>query len=223
MILLENIFDSLTDEELKEKIEAELKENIKEVKKSLKSKNLFTPIDKFTKIDDLLRENIKQQHLTNQLLLALYYKKEKDGKIIPIQPNGINTSAIFKGLKFGDDYQTLNPILNGVVVDGSQQILTIEGSGIIDVIKFVSSTANANNKSYGVSIQCDKNLLYKNTFTELEARTPNERGMVFYEDTIKLVYIGMFKTISYTKGFKIEVYDSKATFSMIQIKYHKKV
>ncbi len=206
---------------------AELKKKIQEKENSLKS-NFVNPIDKFTSIDDLLREtvialrsSIEEQRINNKLLLAIYYK---DGSITPYEPNGVDTSAILEGLRGGDDYQTLNPLFHNLKVDGKQQIINIEGSGIIDVIKFVSSTSTANNKSYSVRITCDKTVLYANTFTELEARTPNERGMVCYEDTINLEYIMMFKLIGYTKSIKIDVYNSNnVDFSLIQIKYHKKV
>ena len=208
---------------------AELKKKIQEKEKSLKS-NFKNPIDKFTKIDDLLRENIilqrdliEEQHISNKLLLALYYKQEKDGFIAPYQSNGINSEAILKGLQGGDDYQTLNPISYNI--SGKDAIIEIKGSGIIDTIKLVSNNTTTDNKSYSIEITCDKSILYKNTFAELEARAGTERGMVCYEDLIKNLYVLIFRTILYTNGFKIKVINSKTTtkFTLFQVKYHKKV
>jgi len=219
----------LTIDEIKKGIQAE-KNRIQAEKNRLKS-NFKNPLDKITSIDDLLRETIaslkdltQEQEVTNKILIAMYIQEGADGSMTAKPIAGVDTESILAGLRGGDDYQTLNPILNNVAINGNEQIINIEGSGIIDVIKFVSSTSTANNKSYSVRITCDKSILYANTWTELASRTPNERGMVCYEDIINLEYILMFKLIAYSDNFKIDVYDcNNAKFSMIQIKYHKKM
>jgi len=206
--------NSLSIDELK-------KIRLKEEEASLKS-NFFNPLDKFTEIDDLLRENIKQQHFTNQLLLALYYKKEKDGKIVPIQPNGIDTSAILEGLRgAGDDYKTLVVNIEGEKITGSETIFKISGTGILAECKFQSSNLDVNNKAYGVRIYSDKDIIYQDTWANFESRSFFETDMTCYEDVIGY-YILSFKTIGYLKNLKIEVYDSKASFTNIYIKYHQK-
>ena len=117
-----------------------------------------------------------------------------------------------------DDYQTLNKILSGKDVNISEK-----GSGVIDTIKLVSLTTSVDNKDYSIEIVCDDNILYKDSWNNLETRTATERGMVCYEDDIKEQYLLIFRTILYTESFEIKVFDSKATFSLFQIKYHRKV
>ncbi len=223
MILLTDV-KSLSIDDLKKGIQEKKNSILKKIN-SVRSKN---PIDKFTSIDDLLRETIaslkdltQEQEVTNKILIAMYIQEGADGSMTAKPIAGVDTSAILQGLRGGDDYRTLNKIIYNEI--GDNTILEVNGSGIIDVIKFVSSTSTVDNKDYSVRIWCDATILYANTWTELEARTPNERGMVCYEDIINLEYILMFKTISYTEGFKIEVYDSNATLTMAQIKYHERV
>ena len=54
---------------------------IQEEESSLKS-NFKNPIDKFTKIDDLLRQNIALQRDLNKILLALYIQERADGSTV---------------------------------------------------------------------------------------------------------------------------------------------
>ena len=205
---------------------AELKKRIKEKKTNLIKSN---PLDKFTNIDELLKENqlalrdlIEEQHITNKILLALYIQEASDGSLVAKPIAGIDTSAILEGLKGGgDDYQTLNPIMHNI--DGKDANIRITGSGIIDTIKLVSNTTTTDNKDYSIEFNCDRNILYKTTFADLESRAGTERGMVCYEDIFAFKYLLIFRTILYIKGFEIKVYDSKAKFESFQVKYHKKV
>jgi len=216
---------SLSTENIKKIVEKQREAKKANLSKGLKIPIPKNPLDKFTSIDELLRENITaqrdlfdEQRTTNKLLLALYYK---DGAGVSIQPNGVDTTAILEGLRGGDDYRTLNKIIHNET--GDKTILEVVGSGIIDVIKFVSPTTTVDNKDYSVRIRSDTTILYANTWTELEARTPNERGMVCFEDEDSNEYLLMFKTIAYSEKFTIEVYDSNATLSMVQVKYHERV
>ncbi len=204
--------------------------NIDELRKKVAEKGraleaiLKNPIDKFTDVDDLLRENlilqrdlIEEQHISNKLLLHILFKEDSGG-LAPYKPEGIDTEAILEGLGAGDDYQTLNKILSGKDAN-----ISVEGSGIIDTIKLVSNTTTTDNKDYSVEIVCDDNILYKDSWDNLEARTATERGMVCYEDDIKGQYLLIFRTILYTERFSVKVFSSKATFSLVQVKYHQKV
>ncbi len=222
-------FDNLSVEEIKKMTAGIIK---KDNKKETFLKNipkLFkNPIDKFTSTDELLKQNLislrdlnEEQHITNQLLLNILFKTGTDGSIAPYQPNSIDTESILSGLKGGDDYQTLNPIM--LNINGKDAGIRVEGSGIIDTIKFVSSTTTTDNKDYTVEVKCDKTILYNNTFAELEARTGTERGMVCYEDLLAFKYLLIFRTILYTNGFEIRVLNAKGKFEMFQVKYHKKV
>lgn len=209
---------SLSTEELKRGIE-EKKNNLSKRLKTDRSKLL----DKYTEIDDLLRKLIKETHITNKILVALYIQEAADGSMVAKQLNGVDTSAILEGLRGGDDYRTLNPISSNIKIDGSKEIFSVEGSGVIDVIKIISSTSSVSNKDYSIRIRCDTTILYANTWTELETRTPNERGMVCFEDEDSSEYVLIFKTIAYSEGFMIEIYDSSATLNTVQVKYHEKV
>jgi len=154
--------------------------------------------------------------LSNRLLLALL--KAQYGSKVPFEPEGIDAEAILESLGAGDDYQTLNKILSGKDAN-----ISVKGTGIIDTIKLVSNTTTTDNKDYSVEIVCDDNILYKDTWDNLETRTATERGMVCYEDDIKGQYLLIFRTILYTESFEIKVFASKATFSLVQVKYHQKV
>ncbi len=220
MILLEDI--STWDEERIERETKKInKETEKKIKEFFKTKPKFNPIDKFTSVDELLKENIKQQHLTNQLLLALCYKKEKDGKIVSIQPNGIDTSAIIEGLKGGDNYKTMVKNITSTIT-GSENVFGIKGTGILAEVKFQSSNANVNNKAYSVRILSDKDIIYNGTWSNFESRSYYEADMTAYEDAINGYYILSFKKVAYLKNLKIEVYESSATFTNIYIKYHER-
>ena len=217
--------NSLSIEELRKKVQ-EKKANFSKSLKIDSSKIL----DKYTNIDELVRDLVLAQHetndalnMTNKLLIALYLQEASDGSLVAKQPNGIiDTSAILEGLRGGDDYRTLNKIIHNET--GDKTILEIKGSGIIDVIKFVSSNASVDNKDYSVRIRSDTTILYANTWAEFEARTPSERGMVCYEDDITHnEYLLIFKTIAYSENLTIEIYESNATLSLIQVKYHEKV
>ena len=211
-------------EDISRLTDAELIKKIKDLKE--KGKSFFkNPIDDFTDIDDLLRQNlilqrdlIEEQHISNQLLLHILFKEDSDGSIIPYEPKGINTEAILESLGSGDNYQTLNRILSGKDANFSEK-----GSGFIDTIKFVSPTISVDNKDYSVEIVCDDNILYKDTWDNLEIRTATEKGMVCYEDDIKEQYLLIFYNIFYTESFEMKVFNSKAIFSLVQVKYHRKV
>ncbi len=212
-----------------EKMTQGLNEEVDEIKTRLKKKPIFnnSPIDKFTKIDDLLRQNIalqkdliEQVHISNKLALATYYKNGITSSV-PTDPYGVDTSVLERLKVSSDDYQTLNPIM--LNLDGNDAGIRVDGSGIIDTIKFVSTTTTIDNKDYTVEVKCDKTILYNNTFAELEARTGTERGMVCYEDLLAFKYLLIFRTILYTNGFEIRVLNSKAKFELFQVKYHKRV
>lgn len=211
---------SLSIENLKKVVEKKQKDE----KQYNLSKGFKINIDKYTKIDELLRDLIKETHITNKILVALYIQEAADGSMVAKDPTGVDTSAILKGLRGVDDYRTLNPIFNNIKIEGSsKEIFNVKGSGIIDVIKFISSTSTVNNKDYSVRIRGNNTILYQNSWTELESRTPNERGMVCFEDEDNNEYVLIFKTIAYSESFKIEIYDSNATLDMIQVKYHERV
>ena len=91
------------------------------------------------------------------------------------------------------------------------------------VIRLVSSSLDTDNKDYSIEIICDDNVLYKGTWDTLESRSATEKGMVCFEDEIDNQYILNFLGNYYSKSFEVKVYDSKATFSLFQIKYHNKV
>ena len=164
----------------------------------------------------LQRDLIEEQHISNKLLLHILFKE--DVGIVPYEPKGIDTEEILESLGAGDDYQTLNRILSGKEANISEK-----GVGFIDTIKLVSNTTTTDNKDYSIEIVCDDNIIYKDSWDNLEARTATERGMVCYEDDIKGQYLLIFRNIFYTESFEMKVFNSEATFSLVQVKYHGKV
>ncbi|KKL54583.1 hypothetical protein LCGC14_2263960 [marine sediment metagenome] len=204
---------------------AELKKKIQKTEQSLKS-NFVNPIDKFTKIDDLLREtvialrsSIKEQRINNKLLLAIYYKNGENGYI---QPNGIDTSAILSDLSVRDDYKTIIKNLENVKITGSERVFEIAGMGIMAECKLQSSNSTIDNKTYSIRIFSDKDLIYSGTWANFESRSYYESDLTCYEDDINGNYILSFKNIAYLKNLKIEVYESSATLTNIYLKYHEK-
>jgi len=169
-----------------------------------------------------LKDLTQEQEVTNKILLALYIQEAEDGTITAKPIAGVDTSAILEGLRgVGDDYKTLVVNIEGGRITGSEKILKISGTGILAECKFQSSNLDVNNKAYGVRIYSDKDIIYQDTWANFESRSFFETDMTCYEDVIGY-YILSFKTIGYLKNLKIEVYDSKASFTNIYIKYHQK-
>lgn len=226
-------FSNLSDEEI-EKMTQGLNEEVKELEARLKKKPIFNNpiIDKFTKIDDLLRQNIalqkdliEQVYISNKLALATYYK---DGgtSVAPKDPYSVDTSILERLKVSSDDYKTLVKNFENMKVSGSEKIFEIEGSGIVAEIKFQSSNATATNKVYGVRIMSDNSIVYQDTWSKFEGRNAYETDMTCYEDLISGFYILAFKNMAFAKSLIIEVYGSAGltiSFSNIYLKYHLKV
>ena len=194
-----------------------LEDKIEEKKKQIAAfkEQFINPIDKFTKQDEILLELLKEQEETNKLLvlnnrILLTLLKTQFG-------DDINLIESLEGYGEGD-YQTIN-----IQTTGKDVSYRKEGVGYIELIRLVSSSLDVNNKDYSVEIISDDNVLYKGTWDTLEARSATEKGMVCFEDEIDNQYILNFLGNYYSEYFEVKVYDSKATFSLFQIKYHNKV
>jgi len=192
----------------------ELESKIAEKKKQISAfKEGF--IDQFSKKDEILLELLKEQEETNKLLvlnnrILLTLLKTQFGEDI----------SLIESLEgYGEEgYQTINIQTSGKDVNYRK-----EGSGFIELIRLVSSSLNADNKDYSIEVICDDNVLYKGSWETLEGRSATEKGMVCFEDEIDDQYILNFLGNYYSEYFEVKVYDSKATFSLFQIKYHSKV
>ena len=223
MLNLED-FSDLTVEEI-EKMTKNINEEVKELEVRFKKKTNFkNPIDKFTDVDELLRQNINQQYITNKLLFAIYYKQGISGSIDrDIKP--YQSNDIIERMKVsGDDYKTLVNNIANMKISGSNKVFEIEGSGILAECKIQSSNATVNNKAYGVSIVSDNSVVYKDTWANFENRSHYETDMSCWEDAILGHYILAFKNMAFAKSLTIEIYGSTVSvFSNIYLKYHLKV
>jgi hypothetical protein len=195
----------------------ELENKIEEKKKQISAfKERFKlDIDKYTKQDEILLELLKEQEETNKLLvlnnrILLTLLKTQFGE-------NINLIESLEGYGEGD-YQTIN-----IQTSGEDVYYRKEGTGYIELIRLVSSSSDVNNKDYSIEVICDDNVLYKGTWDTLEARSATEKGMVCFEDDIDSQYILNFLGNYYSESFEVKVYESNATFSLFQIKYHSKV
>ena len=195
----------------------ELEAKIEEKKKQIAAfrERFKIDIDKFTKQDEILLELLKEQEETNKLLvlnnrILLTLLKTQFGEDIDLIES-------LEGYGEGD-YQTIN-----IQTTGKDASYRKEGTGYIELIRLVSSSLDVNNKDYSIEIVCDDNVLYKGTWDTLEGRSATEKGMVCFEDEIDNQYILNFLGNYYTEYFEVKVYDSKATFSLFQIKFHNKV
>ncbi len=195
----------------------ELEAKIQEKKKQIAAfrERFKIDFDKFTKQDEILLALLQEQEETNKLLvlnnrILLTLLKTQFGEDIELIES-------LEGYGEGD-YQTINIQTSGKDVNYRKK-----GTGFIELIRLVSSSLDVNNKDYSIEVISDDNVLYKGTWDTLEARSATEKGMVCFEDDIAEQYILNFLGNYYSEYFEVKVYDSKATFSLFQIKYHSKV
>lgn len=217
-------FSKLSVEEI-EKMTRNINNEVKELEVRLKKKPIFnSPIDKFTKIDDLLRQNIhlqkeliEQIYISNQLSWATL-KKSSDGFISPY-PNG-DRPIILGG---DDDYKTIVNNLTSMKISGSSEVFKIDGSGIVGEIMFKSSNATVNNKVYGVRIMSDNSIAYQDTWANFFNRSFHEVDVSCWEDLVRNYYLLVIQKIAFAKNLIIEVYGSTTHFTDIYIKYYLKI
>lgn len=227
MLNLED-FSDLTVEEI-EKMTRNINKEVKELEVRLKKKPNFNLniIDKFTGVDELLRQNIhlqkeliEQMYISNQLSWATYKKTQgADGGFISPYPNG-DKPIIFGG---DDDYKTIVNNVANMKISGSNKVFNIEGSGIVAEVMFKSTNATVNNKAYGVRIMSDNSIAYQDTWANFFNRSFHEVDLACWEDLIRNYYLLEFQNITFTKNLIVEVYGSTAHFTDIYIKYHLKV
>ncbi len=235
-------FENLTEEELKKRI-ANTEKKISSIKKKTPKKSIALSgqpkktfdfkkfdfknidfglnIDKYTQIDDILRELYKQQQLTNKLLYSLYLKSGSSNTTI-INPSEGITGDSLEGL-LSERYRSKVKNFVNQIITGTKVILEMEGSGAISEMLFLSSDALAANAVYGVRIISDGIIIYQDTYTGFTSRSNYETDMTAFNDAGNSNYVLTFQSIAYDNSFKIEVYDSTATFTDIYIKYHEKI
>lgn len=223
MLNLEDL-SKLTTEQIK-KMTEDVNKDIEDIKIRLKKKPIFnSPIDKFTKIDDLLRQNIalqkeliEQMYISNQLSWATL-KKSSDGDFISPYPNG-DRPIILGG---DDDYKTIVSNITNMKISGGSKVFEINGSGIVAEVRFQSSNI-ATNRIYGVRIVSDNSIVYQDTFANFFNRSFHETDLSCWEDVPHGYYLLVFQRIAFSKNLIVEVYGSIATFSDIYLKYHLKM
>lgn len=187
-------------------------------------------IDKYTKIDDILREVYKQNQITNRILLAIYIRLGKVSPTIPTQPQPIVLEPTPNELPLGDlesifsdNYTSKVEYLSNKIIVGSKKIFDKKMSGVLVECKFHSSNLLPANKVYNVRILADGGVVYDDSYANFEARNNYESDMTCYEDSNNNFYVLIFQNIVFTNSLVIEVYGSTTTFTEIYLKYHKKV
>lgn len=183
-------------------------------------------IDKFTSVDEILNQLLREQQESNNLLelqiriLYAIYKKEigQGSQSIDIQQPLLDIEDVFSSR-----YQTRFIPLENPDLGTGRVVHHEEGSGYIVEIIFVSSTDDVDNKSYSVRIIIDDNTMYNGSFTSFETRSLRETDLTCYEDDNYDLYILHFSNIFYIYNFTVEVYANDAQFEQIYIKYNREV
>lgn len=224
MLNLED-FSELTVEEI-EKMTQSINKEVKDLETRLKKKpNLnLNIIDKFTNVDELLRQNIhlqkeliEQMYISNQLSWATL-KKSSDGDFISPYPNS-DKPIILGG---DDDYKTIVSNITNMKISGGSKVFEINGSGVVAEVMFKSVNL-PQNKVYGVRIMTDNSIAYQDTWANFFNRSFHEVDVSCWEDLVRNYYLLEIQKIAFAKNLIIEVYGSTTHFTNIYLKYHLKV
>ena len=209
-------------EEIKRLID-EKKRKILELRRSLEL-NKRSAIDQYTQIDEILRQLLQEQQITNEqlsitnkLLYAIYLMGgvggEGKGEIPKVDLSELGSN------RFRTKVVHLSPSGN----IGTQRIFKVEGAGYVEEVKFISSNSSANNKSYSVRVIADDSVIYDATWDEYESRSLHETDVTAFNDTNNSVYVLHFRNIFYVYNFTVEIYDNLATFQNVYVKYHEEI
>ena len=195
----------------------ELEKKIEEKKKAIASfKDKFTTQDELTELIRLQEQTNELLILTNRILFT-QLKTQLGGE-----------TPILEGLGglMGDNYRTRVFRVDNLkfsILNRSEKIFTLKGSGIISEIELVSSNLSVDNKAYSVRIVADDNIVYDNSWDVFETRNMHEADMTCFDDTNNEKYVLLFQGICYNDSCTLEIYDSSAEFDYINVKYHEKI
>jgi uncharacterized coiled-coil protein SlyX len=210
----------ITLEELKRQI-AEKKQAIASIRERMKFDT-----DKYTKIDELLIEQIEEQELTNRLLVL---NNRILFLLLKAQYGGGEAPAI-EGIEdiFGSRYRSRVLRVDNIkfsLIDRKEKVFALEGSGMISEIELISPNTSVNNKDYSVRIIADDNIIYNGTWESFESRTMHEADMTAFDDTNNSKYVLLFQDIMYDSICTLEIYDAhySAELEYVNVKYHEKI
>lgn len=184
-------------------------------------------LDKWTKIDDILRDNskllnklINEQIKTNQYLVALLNKKFVD--IDLALPESIG-GEIIKNLNYL--YKTITHKWTNQVVASSDKLTILKGNytGIVSEVMIRTSDAAAANKNYSFRILADNEIIYDDTWDNFNTENGLMSDMSAFDNGTW--YVLAFNTIAFTNAIEIEIYNlsNSITFSKVFIKYHRRI
>lgn len=182
-------------------------------------------LDRYTQIDDLLRISIRQQTLTNKLLVALLAgtgQQQVEGVDLLTMAQQLNVKDILQA----DTYKTTikNPKNISTTSLTKKLIFEAKYGGTLGEVYFLSDVSNDNNNNYKVKIISDGEVIYEDTWTNFNIRSNYERDMTaFYDDDN---YVISFQNIAFNNSLLIEVVGTTVntvTFHNIYIKIHKKL
>lgn len=186
-------------------------------------------IDRYTQIDDLLRNNqilmgqlLTQQTNTNKLL----YTMLKSGQITGVPISGMPYEAITKTdisniISGGNQYKTfVREFPNHTISTGTTYTLINEKfSGIISEIYLLSTLAQGS--TYSIKVTADTEKIYDDTWTNFSARNSYESDMSAFSDAT--YYVLSLQDIAFNESIVVEIYNANLTFYRIYMKVHRRV
>lgn len=200
----------------------ERKQEIEEYKQKLITENEGF-LDKFTKQDDILGYLLQEQQRTNKhlemsnkLLYAIYLQ----GQGQSISPEQINVDF---GSMGGSLRTKVHDIDNPKALGTKSEIFKLVSKGFISEVKFISSDLNSDNQLYSVRIKCDDNIVYNGSWLQFASRSLHETDVTAFNDETNNVYILHFINFFFIYNFSVELYNNKAEFTQIYIKYNEEV
>lgn len=205
----------------------EKKKQLEELQKIYQEKK-GSAIDQFTNIDDILRatHNIQvdmlymlknlamSSALQNELLYHIYIKGF-GGKREDIKIEGLDSL-------FGNRMVTKNIKLSNITPStDNEEVYNLDGNGYVVEIIFLSSDSSTDNKEYSVRVTSNDNIIYDDSWDNFNSSSEYQNGATAFDNDRNGYYILNLQNFFFRNGFKINVYNSSATFTEINIKYHK--
>lgn len=228
--ITQNIFDKLFKNNTTE-VKSAISDTGEKLKTSIMRinplKNKINPIDQYTSVDEILINNqlalnnlIKQQMITNKLLIAMI-QGMGNGAGLPIKEGAL--TGIISGMVNENSYKTLRYEFENQPIIGSSTVMTDTGAGNIAEAMFLTPYVadGDDNQIFTVRIVSDGNPIYNNSFLNYLVSSNFEVDMTAFDNGEYNCIT--FQNIAFNESIHVEVNSSKATFTRIYVKLHKKI